>query len=253
MSHDPSLRTLVERADGSTCTALDVQWEFFRLAGKYADDHGLDGVGGEAVGRDVLAHWEQSSRCSRTTRPASSGQVDWVTKRSLLDAYVDRDGLEWNDPKLRLIDLQYHDLRPERSLYRRLVDSGKVTRLVDPADVIEAISEPPETTRAYFRGQCLKRWPDSVVAANWDSIILDVGSDPLQRIPMMEPLRGTKAHVEALFEGCRTPPRIASHLVTPADRGRTGDLTVPQLRTIRPTRTLGPRTAQTGRVFSARP
>jgi proteasome accessory factor A len=214
VSHDPSLRTLVERADGTSCTALDVQWEFFRLAGKYADEHGLEGVGGEAVGRDVLEHWGNVLEALEADPSRLVGQVDWITKRSLLDRYVERDGLEWSDPKLRLIDLQYHDLRPERSLYRRLVDGGKVTRLVDPADVAEAVNEPPETTRAYFRGQCLKRWPDSVVAANWDSIILDVGSDPLQRIPMMEPLRGTKAHVEALFEGCRTPAELIARLTS---------------------------------------
>jgi hypothetical protein len=51
-----------------------------------------------------------------------------------------------------------------------------------------------------------------VVAANWDSLILDVGSDPLRRIPMMEPLRGTKAHVEALFAECSTPAQLVARL-----------------------------------------
>ena len=59
------------------------------------------------------------------------GQLDWVTKLALLEAYVDRDGLEWSDPKLSLLDLQYHDVRPDRSLYERLVRAGKVERLVD--------------------------------------------------------------------------------------------------------------------------
>ena len=74
------------------------------------------------------------------------------------------------------------------------------------------MTEPPSTTRAYFRGKCLARWPDSVVAANWDSVILDVGSDPLRRIPMMEPLRGTKAHVEPLFEQVGTPAELVERL-----------------------------------------
>ena len=51
-----------------------------------------------------------------------------------------------------------------------------------------------------------------MVAANWDSIILDVGADPLKRIPMMEPLRGTRAHVEALFDQARTPADLVSRL-----------------------------------------
>ena len=142
------------------------------------------------------------------------GQLDWVTKLSLLEAYRNRDGLDWDDPKLALLDLQYHDVRPERSLYERLVRAGKVERLVDEADVIEAMTEPPGRTRAYFRGTCLSRWPDAVVAANWDSIILDVGSDPLRRIPMMEPLKGSKAMVERLFGECTTPAELVERLAS---------------------------------------
>jgi hypothetical protein len=78
--------------------------------------------------------------------------------------------------------------------------------------VHRAMTEPPSSTRAYFRGKCLARWPDAVVAANWDSVILDVGSDPLRRIPMMEPLRGTKAHVEPLFEQVGTPAELVERL-----------------------------------------
>jgi len=74
------------------------------------------------------------------------------------------------------------------------------------------MTTPPETTRAYFRGTCLSRWADSVVAANWDSLVLDVGSDPLRRIPMMEPVRGSKAHVEQLFAEVSTPRQLVERL-----------------------------------------
>ena len=82
----------------------------------------------------------------------------------------------------------------------------------DDADVHEAMSEPPATTRAFFRGRCLAKWADSVVAANWDSLVLDVGSDPLRRIPMMEPMRGSKKHVEQLFEEVSTPRQLVERL-----------------------------------------
>ena len=98
-------------------------------------------------------------------------------------------------------------MRPERSLYERLVTAGKVERMVTEDAVVAGMTEPPASTRAYFRGKCLARWPEAVVAANWDSVILDVGSDPLRRIPMMEPLRGTKAHVEPLFAEVLEPGR----------------------------------------------
>jgi proteasome accessory factor PafA2 len=214
VSHDPTCRATVELADGSHLTAVELQWEFLRLARKYADDIGLEFCGGHAVGTMVLDRWERVLTALETAPSSLDGQLDWVTKLRLLDAYATRDGLEWGDPKFALLDLQYHDVRSERSLYERLVRAGTVERLVEEADVMAAITEPPASTRAYFRGRCLERWPDAVIAANWDSLILDVGADPLKRIPMMEPLRGTKAHVEALFEQARTPADLVAQLAS---------------------------------------
>ncbi|MEX1007515.1 MAG: depupylase/deamidase Dop [Acidimicrobiia bacterium] len=212
VSHDPTCHATVELLDGGRLTAVELQWEFLRLAQKYSDEIGLDACGGDDVGALVLARWEAVLTELERDPIALDGQLDWVTKWSLLRAYVDRDGLEWADPKLALLDLQYHDVRPDRSLYERLVRAGKIERMVTEAEVVEAMTVPPASTRAYFRGECLTRWPDAVVAANWDSVILDVGSDPLRRIPMMEPLRGTKAHVGPLFAEVNSPAELVARL-----------------------------------------
>jgi len=135
-------------------------------------------------------------------------QVDWVAKLQLLEAYRDRHGLGWDDPRLAAVDLQYHDLRPSRSLFARL----DTERLVDQASVDAAVSDPPRDTRAWFRGECLKRWPASVATANWDSLVFDLGSDPLRRVPMMDPLKGTAEHVEALLDSCSTPAELVERL-----------------------------------------
>ncbi len=212
VSHDPTCRATVELLDGGRITAVELQWEFLRLAQKYADETGLDACGGDDVGGMVLSRWESVLTDLERDPMLLDGQLDWVTKLSLLQAYIDRDELEWSDPKLSLLDLQYHEVRPDRSLYEKLVRAGKVERLVTEEEVQTAITVAPVTTRAWFRGGCLARWPDAVVAANWDSLILDVGSDPLRRIPMMEPLKGTKAHVQPLFDEVGTPAELVERL-----------------------------------------
>ena len=106
------------------------------------------------------------------------------------------------------MDIQYHDLRPGTSLFARM----KMETLIPQADVEEAVTEPPKDTRAYFRGKCLQKWGSSVAAANWDSIVFDLGGDPLRRVPMMEPLRGTAAHVDTLLESCETPAELLAKL-----------------------------------------
>jgi proteasome accessory factor PafA2 len=212
VSHDPECRYAFSLADGSSVTAIEIQWEYFRLARKYAEETGLEVCGGEEHGEALLRRWESVLTALEDDPKQLDGQLDWVTKYCLLDAYAARNGLEWGDPKLALMDLQYHDVRPERSLYERLVRAGKVERLSDEDEVERAMTEPPATTRAYFRGRCLSRWSDSVVAANWDSLIFDLGADPLKRIPMMEPLRGTKAHVDELLRDCATPADLVARL-----------------------------------------
>jgi proteasome accessory factor A len=214
VSHDPTCKATVELADGARMTAVEVQSEYLRLAQKYADETGLAMCGGETVGADVLARWEHVLGELERDPSTLSGQLDWVAKLGLLDAFAERDGLEWGDPKLALLDLQYHDVRPDRSLYERLVRTGSVERLTTEPEVMTATTEAPVSTRAWFRGGCLARWPDAVVAANWDSIILDVGGDPLKRIPMMEPLRGSKAHVEDLFDTVTTPAELVARLAS---------------------------------------
>jgi proteasome accessory factor A len=106
------------------------------------------------------------------------------------------------------MDLQYHDVNPARSLFARL---GMET-LVTPEAVRRAVTEPPETTRAYFRGRCLQKWGSAIAAANWDSMVFDLGGDPLRRVPMMEPLRGTKIHVEELLSSVSSPAELLERL-----------------------------------------
>ena len=106
------------------------------------------------------------------------------------------------------MDLQYHDLRPERSLFARV----GAERVVDLDEVIRAVDDPPADTRAYFRGRCLQRWPDQVVAANWDSMVFDTGDDTLRRVPMMEPGRGTSDHVGTLLDECHTVTELLDRL-----------------------------------------
>ena len=195
VSHDPTLTRTIMLRDGRRATALEVQWGLLERARKYEQLHGLACVD-ETVGLDVLRRWEQVLTGLEHDPDSVAHWVDWVAKRRLVDGYADRHGMAPGAPTLKAIDLQYHDLRPHKSLAAR---AGLET-LVDQADVDSAVTEPPTSTRAYFRGRCLAKYPDEIVAANWDSIVFDVGREPLRRVPMMEPLRGTADHVARLID-----------------------------------------------------
>jgi proteasome accessory factor A len=108
--------------------------------------------------------------------------------------------LEWSNAKLRALDLQYHDVDPDKGLYNRLVARGAMRTLFTEEEINDAVSTPPQRTRAYFRGRCVSDFPDSLVAANWDSLVFDIGESHLKRVPMMEPLRGDAERVGALLD-----------------------------------------------------
>ena len=107
--------------------------------------------------------------------------------------------LHWKHPAIKKLDHVYSSLDPSEGLYWAYEADGHVERVVDDARIERFESEPPEDTRAYFRGECLRRYGAAVFGVNWDSISFSVGDEPIKRIMMVEPLKGTKVHVEDLL------------------------------------------------------
>ena len=204
VSHDPSCRAVLKLADGRAMTAVDLQ-EIYLEASRacYEQVAGELSEPARIEAKDVFARWQDCLDALRRDPMELADQLDWVAKLSLMESYRSRDGLGWDSAKLALIDLQYCDVDPRRSLYTALVAKGKMRRLVTSEEVERARTEPPEDTRAYFRGRVTAKFGSSVVAASWDSVIFDVpGRSALQRIPLLDPLRGTRQQVGAMIDDC---------------------------------------------------
>jgi proteasome accessory factor A len=211
ISHDPTCRHLVTLRDGRRMTAVQLQMEYLDRARKYTEDR--YGADVDEMTADVLNRWESVLGRLAEDPMLMSKELDWVAKLELLEGYRTRDQLGWGHPRLQLVDLQYSDVRPERGLYNRLAARGRMVRIVSDEEVTQAMENPPDDTRAYYRGRCLQKYPDSVAAASWDSVIFDIpGHDSLQRVPTLEPLRGTKAHVGDLIDRCRTATDLVAAL-----------------------------------------
>jgi proteasome accessory factor PafA2 len=207
VSHDWSLKELVTLRSGRKLTAVQLQMEYAEQARKYVEDR--YGADADAVTVDVLDRWESVLTRLESDPMSLSRELDWVAKLQILEGYRSRDGLDWSSPRLAAVDLQYSDVRPDKGLYNKLAASGRFEKIVTEAEVTNAITMPPEDTRAYFRGRCLAQYADEVAAASWDSVIFDLpGRDSLQRVPTLEPLRGTKEHVGPLLDRCRSAEEL---------------------------------------------
>ncbi len=210
VSHDWQLQHKLTLRDGRRMSALELQEHYLAQARAFvADRHGADV---DAMTADILTRWESLLQRLRTDPMLCASELDWVAKLRMLEAFRSRDNVPWSSPRLALVDLQYSDVRPEKGLYHRLVARGEMQTMIDDDEVSEAMTAPPEDTRAYFRGRCLEKFGTSVVGASWDSLIFDLGQASLIRIPMMEPLRGTRAHVGSLLDECSSAQELVSHL-----------------------------------------
>lgn len=195
VSHDVALNRPISLDGGGTATALELQTRYLEWLSKYVEKE-LD----DPVWTRLIDEWERTLDLLDTDPSKLADTLDWQAKKRLLDGYVERDDLAWSDPKLKALDHQYHDVDPDKGLYNRLVARGAMRRLFSNDEVEAAVTNPPERTRAYFRGRCVTEFPGSLVAANWDSLVFDVGQSHLKRVPMMEPLRGDAERVGSLLD-----------------------------------------------------
>ena len=207
VSHDTSLSACIMMADGRMLSALQVQMEILEAAIQYANRYGLDSVD-DSVGNDVLMRWAGVLDGLETDPLLVANIVDWIAKKRIVDGFAQRHNLQIDDARLKAIDLQYHDMRVDKCLALR---AGLVELCAKP-DVMNAMVKPPESTRAFFRGTVLQRWPNDVIAANWDSVVFDIPNQGLKRIPMPEPLRGTRQMVGDVLASSRNPAELIENL-----------------------------------------
>jgi proteasome accessory factor A len=87
-------------------------------------------------------------------------------------------------------------------------------RVVGDDEIAFAVDHPPEDTRAYFRGECLRRFSPKIVAASWDALIFDTGDEPLRKVPTLDPMRGTRGHVQDLLDRSPDATELLRNLST---------------------------------------
>ena len=101
---------LVDLENGKTIGALDVQWQFHELATKTSRS-------ANAETDWLLESWSFTLDALETKPEALIGGVDWITKKWLLDTFMEAEDIDWNDPWLQSLDLEYHNIDPANGLF----------------------------------------------------------------------------------------------------------------------------------------
>ncbi|MCH7600369.1 MAG: proteasome accessory factor PafA2 family protein [Myxococcales bacterium] len=151
ITYDVTCKRKLRLDNGRECSPIDIQREYCEMAQKYCEQYPVDDEH-----KDAVTKWQYVLDCLADDPRKLDRQVDWVIKRRMIEAYIDKTGCSWNDPKVFMMDLQYHDIQRKRSLYYLLERAGAVEREFTDEDVEKAKDTPPPDTRARMRGEFIK-------------------------------------------------------------------------------------------------
>jgi Pup amidohydrolase len=207
VSRDLTVKASLPLQNGQHTSAIAIQRAYLQSAHDFYRTREVS-----PVIKDVLVRWESVLDTLERDPFELHREVDWVAKHALIRSYMDRKQCSWKDPRVAMMDLQYHDIRQNKGLYYTLERTGKMERLTLDQEIEQARQTAPILTRAFFRGECLKRLPRQVYGMSWTSVLLDSGNSTIKRIPLMDPYRGTQQLTQELFQDITSVDQLLSRL-----------------------------------------
>jgi proteasome accessory factor A len=194
ISHDPTMKRLVRLVNGREVSALDIQSEYLERAQRYAETRDLSPLEDQA-----LHMWEHCLARLADDPLSLDREVDWVIKHKLIESYGARHELPLSDPRVALIDLQYHDIDRRRSLFYKMQERGLVERVTSDEAIDEAVEVPPQTTRARLRGEFIRRAKERKRDYTVDWVHLKLNDQAQRTVLCKDPLRSHDERVDRLI------------------------------------------------------
>ena len=194
ISHDMTCTRRVRLANGREVSALDIQSEYLNRALRFAEHHDLS-----EEEQLALEMWEHCLTTIADDPLKLDREIDWVIKYKLIESYRDRHGIELNDAKVALVDLQYHDVSRDRGLFYRMQKRGMVERMVTDEEISHAVEHPPETTRARLRGEFIRRAKEQKRDYTVDWVHLKLNDQAQRTVLCKDPFKAHDERVEKLI------------------------------------------------------
>ena len=195
ISNDLTCRRTVRLASGREMSALDIQREFLDRALRFAERRDTTPEEDQ-----ILAMWEHVLDGIEKDPLSLHRECDWVAKHRMVEAYRDRHGLALSDPRVLLLDLQYHDVNRRRSLYYLMQDRGMMERITTDEAIAAAVDEAPSTTRAKLRGDFIRRAKERRRDFTVDWVHLKLNDQAQRTVLCKDPFRYEDERVQKLID-----------------------------------------------------
>jgi len=194
ISHDITCTRRVRLANGREASALEIQSEYLQRAIRYAETRSLS-----PEEKMALDAWEHALTTIERDPLSLDRECDWVIKHNLIEQYRERHGLTLADPRVALVDLQYHDINRSRGLFYRLQERGMVDRVCDDDEIDVATDQPPQTTRARLRGEFIRTAKERKRDYTVDWVHLKLNDQAQRTVLCKDPFKAHDERVEKLI------------------------------------------------------
>ena len=194
ISHDLTCRRKVRLASGRELSALDIQRELLDRALRYADQRGFS-----PEEQRALDMWEHCIVALENDPMKLDREVDWVIKYRLIEEFRARHGLLLDDPRVHMLDLQYHDIDQQRGVFYKMQARGLVERVCDDAEIERARDVAPQTTRARLRGEFIKRAKERKRDFTVDWVHLKLNDQAQRTVLCKDPFKSHDDRVDKLI------------------------------------------------------
>ena len=149
ISRDQTFKWELTLNNGRHTTALELQIDMMQTAKKH-----LAGMNQETDW--IIREWDLLLNDIPNGPEALIGRVDWATKYWMLSEFRKEENVDWHDPWLKSLDLEYHNINKDRGLYWSLEDTGDAVRKTSDEAIDYAKKIAPRGTRADGRGEFVK-------------------------------------------------------------------------------------------------
>ena len=198
ISRDPTLKKRVRLEDGREWTALEIQMTYWERAQAYL---AALGASADETTRDLIEYWGEVLHKLATTPMELAQELDWVIKKNVMESFIARKNCGWDDPRVAMMDLQYHDVKRNRGLYYLLERQELVERFATEEEIQRAMTVPPQSTRAKVRGDFIKFAKEKNRSYTVDWTYLKLNGYWEETILCMDPFSSSNKRVDELIAG----------------------------------------------------
>jgi proteasome accessory factor A len=195
ISHDITCTQTVALQNGREASAVEIQSEYLTRAIRYAESQGLPDQEMRA-----LEMWQHCMTAIEQDPLSLDRECDWVIKHHLVESVRGRHQLTLGDPKIAMLDLQYHDVSRERGIFYRLQARGAVERIVTDEAIAIATEQAPQTTRARLRGEFIRKAKERRRDFTVDWVHLKLNDQTQRTVLLKDPFKAYDERVERMIE-----------------------------------------------------